>query len=64
MNALVPETWPEELGTEFGEVEVSNLCDFFHILFSQVKQEYRDFNMPRSYGGYFLPQRGFFDAIL
>ena len=51
VNALVPETWPEELGTEFGEAEVSNLCDFFHILFSQVKQEYRDFKESRSLKG-------------
>ena len=43
VEILNPESWPQDMEVEYGEVELRVLCERFLMSMSEVKQDFRDF---------------------
>jgi len=43
VEVLDPNSWPQEVAVEHGEVELRLLCDRFLVPVSEVKHEFRDY---------------------
>jgi len=43
VEVLEPNSWPQEMAVEHGEVELRLLCDRFMVPVSEVIHEYRDY---------------------